>query len=266
VLYNYDRVADTYDATRGIPPGAHETVTDGLISALREVAPDPRVLEVGVGTGRIAVPLAEMGIRLTGIDISRRMLSRLHRRNQGVAAVLAEAARLPFREGSFDAVLFVHILHLVPDPEATLRAAAAALRPAGALLLGQTTFSPSPVHEIRPLLDRTVEEVTGRPLATPRRFVDTEQYTTLLPGMGFEVTGARVLATWRDASTGRDTLADVAERRNSNTWNIPEAATPAILALLAPRLEALLGGLDRVYESEARFELRVARRSAQPPH
>jgi len=54
------------------------------------------VLEVGIGSGRVAVPLAAQGVPVTGVDISPRMLERLRRRNPGVGAVLAEAAALPF--------------------------------------------------------------------------------------------------------------------------------------------------------------------------
>jgi len=73
-----------------------------------------RVLEVGVGTGRYAVPLQKSGIRVVGVDISRKMVE------FGLAkglrdVVFADAARLPFASGSFDVGTTNHVLHLIPD-------------------------------------------------------------------------------------------------------------------------------------------------------
>jgi ubiquinone/menaquinone biosynthesis C-methylase UbiE len=53
---NFDRVADIYDATRGFSPAVEAGIGEGLAGILRANAPAPCVLEVGVGSGRIAVP------------------------------------------------------------------------------------------------------------------------------------------------------------------------------------------------------------------
>src|SRR2546426_11332598 len=73
-----------------------------------------RVLEIGVGTGRYAVPLQKSGIRVVGVDISRKMVE------IGLAkglrdVIFADAARLPFKSGSFDVGTTNHVLHLIPD-------------------------------------------------------------------------------------------------------------------------------------------------------
>src|SRR2546422_10728404 len=73
-----------------------------------------RVLEGGVGTGRYAVPLQKSGIRVVGVDISRKMVE------FGLAkglrdVVFADAARLPFVSGAFDVATTNHVLHLIPD-------------------------------------------------------------------------------------------------------------------------------------------------------
>ena len=51
--------------------------TDGAISALRRLAGSGPVLELGVGTGRLALRLSEVGLRVVGLDASEEMLSRL---------------------------------------------------------------------------------------------------------------------------------------------------------------------------------------------
>ena len=107
---SFDRVAAIYDETRGLAPRAMSRVLAVLVDELH----GKRVLEVGVGTGRYAVPLQKSGIRVVGVDISRKMVE------FGLAkglrdVVFADAARLPFASGSFDVGTTNHVLHLIPD-------------------------------------------------------------------------------------------------------------------------------------------------------
>ena len=100
-----------YDETREPLDGP---TVDALAEALRR-AGAVRVLEVGVGTGRVAKPLLERGIELTGVDPSRGMLSRA--RSKGLPRLVRGSGyRLPFRDGAFDVSLFVHVLHVLDDP------------------------------------------------------------------------------------------------------------------------------------------------------
>ena len=72
------------------------------------------VLDVGVGTGRFALPLSEKGLQVIGVDISAPMMREARRKGLG-RLVRADARRLPFQDYTFDAVLIVHLLHLVND-------------------------------------------------------------------------------------------------------------------------------------------------------
>src|SRR5689334_22433974 len=134
---SFDRVADVYDRTRAIPPEGTAAVTAGIAAVLREAAPNPRLVEVGIGTGRIAVPLAEAGIRVVGIDIATSMLAQARSKRADLAVVVADATAPPFRTASFDGALFVHVLHLVPGA-LVLPATRPLVRPGGVLLHGQT--------------------------------------------------------------------------------------------------------------------------------
>ena len=87
-----DAFADVYDEWYGEISDIGETV-----STLLELAAGRAVLELGVGTGRLAVPLAEAGaaagVTVTGVDTSAAMLERLL--NDSVTAAAAGPTRLP---------------------------------------------------------------------------------------------------------------------------------------------------------------------------
>ncbi len=107
---SFDHVAPIYDETRGFTP----RVMARLLAVLVDQLQGKRVLEVGVGTGRYAVPLQKSGIRVVGVDISRKMVE------VGLAkglreVVFADGARLPIASKSFDVAMTIHVLHLIPD-------------------------------------------------------------------------------------------------------------------------------------------------------
>ncbi|MDP9791946.1 SAM-dependent methyltransferase [Catenuloplanes nepalensis] len=101
------------------------------------------VLDVGGGTGGFAVPLAELGHRVTVVDASPDALATLVRRatDAGVAgrvhAVQGDGDALAALIGdeSADLVLCHAVLEIVDDPAGVVTAVAAALRPGGALSL-----------------------------------------------------------------------------------------------------------------------------------
>jgi SAM-dependent methyltransferase len=99
------------------------------------------VLDLGGGTGGLAVPLAALGHRVTVVDPSPDALAALARRAEeaGVAgelvAIQGDADQLPVDHASLDLVLCHGVLEHVDDPAAALAAIARALRPGGRLSL-----------------------------------------------------------------------------------------------------------------------------------
>jgi ubiquinone/menaquinone biosynthesis C-methylase UbiE len=131
---NFDRVAADYDATRGGDARAFACARD-VVPHLLSVLPGD-MLEIGVGTGIVAAAVraeAPQVVRFVGIDISVEMLAKASQRLPG-AVVRASASQLPFGDARFDAALAVHVLHVVPDLDATLAEAARVLRPGGRLV------------------------------------------------------------------------------------------------------------------------------------
>ena len=128
---SFDRAAAFYDATRAIPP---ETL-DAVCGALDAEVPDGRCLEIGVGTGRIAIPMASRGRVVVGVDISEQMLAKLREkdhRNIDVAA--ADATNLPFGDDAFAGAYAVHVLHLIADWKHAACELARVVRPGGKLV------------------------------------------------------------------------------------------------------------------------------------
>jgi SAM-dependent methyltransferase len=56
---------------------------DTAVDFLAELAGSGRALELGIGTGRVAVPLAQRGVPVSGIDMSKAMVARLHAKPDG---------------------------------------------------------------------------------------------------------------------------------------------------------------------------------------
>lgn len=115
---SFDEISPVYDETRD-PLDA--TSLDALATALRGDGVGSLV-EIGVGTGRVAKPLVDRGIEVTGVDASRGMLRQA--RAKGLdRLVRGSAYRLPFDDRRFGGALFVHVLHLLDRPEEALREA-----------------------------------------------------------------------------------------------------------------------------------------------
>ena len=110
VRLSFDRVAAIYDETRSLSPKVISHVLGILVDQLLGRS----VLEVGVGTGRYAVPLQKSGLDVVGVDISHKMVELgLGKGLRNV--VLADGARLPFTPRAFDLSTSNHMLRLVPD-------------------------------------------------------------------------------------------------------------------------------------------------------
>lgn len=129
---SFDRAASYYDRTRALPDELMSRVVAALVA---ELPRDGTCLEIGVGTGRIALPLREHGVRVVGVDISREMLRRLFE-NAGESpppVAQADATRLPFVDGAFDAALAVHVLHLIPAWRDAIGEVIRVLQPGGVI-------------------------------------------------------------------------------------------------------------------------------------
>ncbi|HVE91184.1 MAG TPA: class I SAM-dependent methyltransferase [Actinomycetota bacterium] len=148
------------------------------------------VLEVGCGTGSVALVLAGLGHDVTGIDLSPRMLEIARTRAAVAGRVirfdLMDAAAPDFPSGTFDVVICRHLLWTLPDPPQVLARWASLLRPAGRLVLiegywdtGAGLHSEEVVAALpSSVANVTVQDLTGRSKLWGREVTD-ERYTVV---------------------------------------------------------------------------------------
>ncbi len=133
-----ERVAAGYDA--GSAGMFESAVVEPAVDLLASLAGDGRALELGIGTGRIALPLAARGVPVHGIDLSRAMVARLRAKPDGVAVGVTIGDFATTRvDGAFAVVYLVFntIMNLTTQDAqvACFRNAAAHLAPGGCFVI-----------------------------------------------------------------------------------------------------------------------------------
>ena len=99
------------------------------------ITPSSSVLDVGAGTGRLTVKLAELGCSVTAVDISQKMLDRISNNVDGkVTTIATNAENLPFEDNSFDVVTSLSFLLHFPNWEVFLKEQARVCKPGGMLV------------------------------------------------------------------------------------------------------------------------------------
>ncbi|WP_435065671.1 class I SAM-dependent methyltransferase [Halobaculum sp. EA56] len=204
----FDRIAPLYDVF--MPPTLPEDLRAGLAFAHRPVE---RVVDLGGGTGRASRTLRQLDVEAAVFDYSGGMLRRA--REEGVPAVRADAARLPVRDASLDAVVVTDALHHFPDPEAALREVARALAPGGVVVIRE--FDPG-TRRGRALA--ALESLAGmdsrflRPRELTGRLEDAGLRGHVVdPGFGYTVVGVRPSDGPVDGASGEGDVPATDEER-----------------------------------------------------
>lgn len=109
-----------------------------------------RVLEVGVGTG-LSLPLYPAGVRVTGIDISPEMLQRARARltqggiREGVDLHVMDAERMTFASDTFDKVVAMYVVSVVPHPQRLVDEMRRVCKPNGEIFIVNHFHSLNPI-------------------------------------------------------------------------------------------------------------------------
>jgi len=221
-LISFDRAAEYYDETRGFPPGVADSVTGSLKSGLHS---SDRILELGIGTGRITIPLIAQKFKVTGIDISRGMMQRL-RLNAAKSLVHppdlieGDINFLPFAPNSFEIVLAVHVLHLTPTWQVVISEVIRLLTPRGSFIMGYESHPDNtPYHLIRDQFDAILFSQGFESRRYVKRDFEEVHQRLLLENA---VREEWVACEWISSQTPAQALERIESRKWSSTWNIPE--------------------------------------------
>jgi len=159
----YQRLSAVYDLMEGMAEVRYRPWREKLWA----LAKGPRVLEVGVGTGK-NMPYWPKDAQMTGIDLTPGMLEIAHRRAKqlglaadpsasfapaprseakgaGLILRLGDAQALEFPDASFDTAVATFVFCSVPDPVLGLRELARIVRPGGQVLLLEHMRSANPL-------------------------------------------------------------------------------------------------------------------------
>jgi SAM-dependent methyltransferase len=246
----FDRAAEFYDRTRAISDASMARTIELLGSELSERG---RVLEVGCGTGLLALPLHEAGIDVAGADLSRAMLGKLVEKAGGTSPfplVLADATRLPFADGAFGAAYLRWVLHLVPDWRGVLAEAVRAVRPGGVFLVSLGAYG-GPRKEIQ----ERFAEITGVPIEpVGLHWGDYDELESEMTALGAR---ARELPSVHEG--GNETIGEfvegIEENRYSWTWPLGDDQRLRAAADVRSWAEERFGSLDepRPFEHGTRW-------------
>jgi SAM-dependent methyltransferase len=167
-VLDYDKEADAYDSSRGGEPRA-AAAAEAVLGLIPDGA--RTLLDVACGTGIVTRRLAAArpALRVTGADLTYGMARMAAARMPG-AIVLADSRRLPFPDGTFDAVTSVWLLHLLDrgdDMGAVVAECARVLRPGGVYV---TTVDKAAAHDVGSDIDAVLAPRPRRsaPDASPR--------------------------------------------------------------------------------------------------
>lgn len=248
----WSRRAETYEDVLGaVTPRVAEPLLDAA-----GVRAGSRVLDVASGPGYAAERAAARGAEPVGIDISERMVELARARQPRLDFRVADAERLPFDAGSFDAVVGGFVLNHLPDPERALDEAARVLSPGGAVAFS-VWDRPERNRLIGVFSDAIAEagaepppEVANGP--DPYRFSDDAELKRVLAAAGFADPGVETLSLEHSVSDVESLWRGVmgsSVRTRAVIEAQPEATRARIREALANRM--------RAHRREHGFELPV---------
>lgn len=224
-----DRVAAQYDALRGHPPEISPRIGQAIANLAGEGA---RILEVGVGTGRIALPTASAGGKVVGIDLSAEMLRALAGRElPALALVRGDVTRLPFCNNAFDAAVCVHVLHLV-DSTRVLADLLRLVRAGGVIILGRDWVDPTSfAGELRSEFRQAVVDL-AESIDFPTGARGLVQQLRELGGEAIHDGEEQTAVEWQTALSPRQVLDGIRSRDDAESWVLPNDLLQSVMARL----------------------------------
>lgn len=171
----WNGLADSYDSQR-----PDQSLTDPEVRASWQQLFDSHllndkctILDVGCGTGTLALLLAENGHELTGIDFAPQMVAEAKRKaktlGRDITFDLQDAAAPNFTPLSFDVIICRQVLWTLPDAKSALNNWENLLKPGGIMLIIEGLFASGkgmPADEVVAAMPRIITDITTIDLGT----------------------------------------------------------------------------------------------------
>lgn len=153
-----------------------------------------RILDVGTGTGFLAVLLSELGHEVVGIDISIGMLKKARSKSKDVHFKLGDAENLPFADESFDGVVCRHVLWTLPNPEKAVSEWYRVTKPDGKVVIIDSSYQKNTIDRVKSFVGKLGIAViekrnpwkTSYAKKLPMRNMSAEKCFSLLKECGFK--------------------------------------------------------------------------------
>ena len=230
-MTEFDQLADHYDETRGGEQRGDEYAAD--VDAHLPPGQGP-ILEIGVGTGVVALGLRRRGRAVVGLDLSAPMLSRARER-LGPTVVLSDALDMAIATAGVAHAVSVWVVHSVAMPARLFHQAARVIRPGGRYVVC-TTQHTSPDDQAGRIIDQMAVRIDVRRGAIRPRGVTVDEVIEWASDAGFIADVHQMERQW--LSSPAYELTSIAYRtwpalRELDETAIEEVTAPAIAALRA---------------------------------
>ena len=190
--------------------GRYERTADALLPAAEAVVSvakllsGQRVLDVGCGTGNVALIAARAGLHVTAVDPAARLLDVAHalaqREGLDVQFLPGEAASLPLPDGSFDAVLSNFAAIFAPEPAAAIAEMVRVLAPEGRIVFS-AWLPGGAIGQLNATAMDLVRNALGAPVPpAPFPWHDQAALTALFAAHGMTITIEQHEIVFTDAS------------------------------------------------------------------
>jgi demethylmenaquinone methyltransferase/2-methoxy-6-polyprenyl-1,4-benzoquinol methylase len=204
----FDDVAERYDFTNDVLSLGQARAWRRAVAEAVDARPGERILDLAAGTGTSSIPFQQAGASVVACDFSLGMLNVGRSRNTELDFAAADAMRLPFRDGAFDAVTISFGLRNIVDTTAALREMRRVTKPGGRLLVCEFSHPTNgPFRTVyMEYLMRAMPPIARRVCSNPEAYVylaesirawpDQRGLATLIQASGW----SRV--AWRDLTGG----------------------------------------------------------------
>ena len=181
----WDRNAGLYDCFMRKDRAAYEKIYE----LIRPVVKDKTVLELATGTGLIAKHIVNAAAHIEATDASAEMITEAKRDNHSAKLHFSvqDMFSLPYADNSFDVVIVSNALHIVPQPEKSLREIKRVLKDDGVLIAPTFTHAE---NSLRGRIKAYFMRLAGFPLHS--RWT-SEEYLSFLRQNGWRVRKSAVL-------------------------------------------------------------------------